>query len=94
MSILAAGVTQQVVLYVPTLIGLQGSYNIPVITFYGGLGLESSSIDVQYTFTGESDLPGSQTEEATKFDINTVFQLSKNIFSLSGLWDIYWYIYS
>ncbi len=52
-----------------SLLSLQGSYSIPVITFYGGLGLENSSMDVQYTYTGEGDLPGSQTEEAIKFDL-------------------------
>ena len=52
-----------------SLISLQGSYAIPVLTFYGGLGIESSSMDVQYTFTGEGDLPGSSTEETIKFDM-------------------------
>lgn len=52
-----------------SLISLQGSYSVPVITFYGGLGIESSNVDVQYTYTGEGDVPGSQTEETIKFDM-------------------------
>ncbi|WP_462317365.1 DUF6588 family protein [Marinilabilia sp.] len=43
-----------------SMISLQGSYSVPVITFYGGLGIESSSMDVQYTYSGEGDI-GNET---------------------------------
>ena len=52
-----------------SLVSLQGSYSIPVITFYGGLGIENSSIDVQYTYSGDGNLPGSQMEETIKFNM-------------------------
>lgn len=53
-----------------SLVSLQGSYSVPVITLYGGLGIENSNIDVQYTYTGEGDVPGIQTEETIKFDMD------------------------
>lgn len=33
-------------------IGLQASYDIPIITFYGGLSYENGSLDVEYTYEG------------------------------------------
>ncbi|MCW3788819.1 DUF6588 family protein [Plebeiibacterium sediminum] len=38
-----------------SVINLQASYNIPVITFYGGLGFESGNVDVEYTYEGSGD---------------------------------------
>jgi hypothetical protein len=35
-----------------SVVNLQASFNIPVITFYGGVGYESSKVDVQYTYEG------------------------------------------
>ncbi|PWD98136.1 hypothetical protein DDZ16_17500 [Marinilabilia rubra] len=47
------------------LISLQGSYSVPVITFYGGLGIESSNIDVQYTYSREGEV----ADETIKFEM-------------------------
>ncbi len=37
---------------------VQASYNIPVITFYGGLGIEKGKMDVEYTYEGDGDNNG------------------------------------
>ncbi len=37
---------------------VQASYDIPIITFYGGLGYETGKIDVEYTYEGSGDLSG------------------------------------
>jgi len=37
---------------------VQASYNIPVITFYGGLGFEKGKMDVEYTYEGSGDNNG------------------------------------
>lgn len=36
-----------------TMINLQTSYSIPVLTFYGGIGYEKSKVDVEYEYTGD-----------------------------------------
>lgn len=35
-----------------TVINLQTSYSIPILTFYGGVGYESSKVDVEYDYSG------------------------------------------
>ncbi len=41
-----------------SVINIQASYNIPVITFYGGLGYETGTVDAEYTYEGSGELNG------------------------------------
>jgi len=52
-------------------INLQTSYSIPIITFYGGLGYETGSVDMAYEYVDDQ----TQITESIKFDLkpqNTV----------------------
>ncbi len=46
-------------------ISLQGSYSLQKLTFYGGLGIERTSMQIGYTFEGEEGMP-----EDINFDLN------------------------
>lgn len=51
-------------------INLQGSYSIPIITFYGGLGYENSKVHVEYTYEGADISEASISQgEKIQFDM-------------------------
>ncbi len=52
------------------LFSFQGSYPVSLLTIYGGLGLERSNMDVQYTYEREEDMTGSKEEETIQFDLD------------------------
>ncbi|MEE9431233.1 MAG: DUF6588 family protein, partial [Melioribacteraceae bacterium] len=47
-----------------TFLSLQGSYALPIVTFYGGLGYETSSMDIKYQ-------SGNNSDEEIEFNLNS-----------------------
>lgn len=56
--------------------GLQGSYSTGILTFYGGLGLESASLDISYRFESGN---GSATTIAFDLDANNSVRFTTGV---------------
>lgn len=56
--------------------GLQGSYSTGILTFYGGAGLESASLDISYNFESDS---GSATTIAFDLDADNSVRFTAGV---------------